>query len=155
MLQKLDITAHIIGGDFNCVSKYDIDRNLFERSNKVSRDEGEAELANLQNIFDLEDVWRRRHPITKMYTFSRGKSKSRIDYFLCSKAIDNEIESAKITNCIFSDHDVVEIKLNTCKTERGPGIWMFNSSLLTDNHYIEIIESFWNSWCNKKTSLVR
>ena len=84
ILQKFDTNVHVIGGDFNCVSKFDLDRNLIERSAHTTRDEGEIELADLQNVLNLEDVWRRRHPNTKMYTFSRGNSKSRIDYFLCS-----------------------------------------------------------------------
>ena len=150
MLHKKDTSTHIIGGDFNCVSKYDLDRKSNQRSAKDKHDEGETELLNLQNTLTLEDVWRRRNPNSKTFTFSRANSKSRIDYFLCSKRIDNEIEQAKIVSCVFSDHDIIYLKLNTSKIERGPGLWMFNSELIKKQNYIHLIEKYWQSWRKRK-----
>jgi len=153
ILQNIDTQSHIIGGDFNCVARQDLDRNTCATTDtSLKHDEGESELINLQNALSLEDVWRRRHPNQKMYTFSRGNSKSRIDLLLCSKAIDGDIDAAKIMPCIFSDHDAVEIRVNVNKVERGPGMWMFNSSLLSDPHYTEIINKFWPSWQKQKSN---
>lgn len=56
----------------------------------------------------------------------------------------------RISPCIFSDHDIVHLTINIDAVERGPGIWMLNSSLLNDVNYISLIETFWLSRSNKK-----
>jgi exonuclease III len=59
----------------------------------------------------VEDIWRKRFPDIKQYTFMRNESKSRIDYFFTSKIIDSEVSSPKIQHFIHSDHDLVSLIL--------------------------------------------
>jgi hypothetical protein len=40
---------------------------------------------------DLSDVWRKLNSETKRYTFKHSKSKSRIDYILCSNALSSKV----------------------------------------------------------------
>ena len=37
-------------------------------------------------------------------------------------------------------------------TERGPGIWMFNASLINDKQYVSLVESFWASCLKTKNN---
>ena len=64
--------------------------------------------------------------------------------------IDNEISKVSILPCIYSDHDFIGIVINTDTSERGPGLWMFNASLLNDSNYIALIEQFWPQWSMTK-----
>ena len=46
-----------------------------------------------------------------------------------------------------SDHQYLLVKC--CFRERlvtGPGVWKFNTSLLTDPLYINLVNSFWSFW---------
>ena len=52
---------------------------------------------------------------------------------------------------MFSDHETLELKLNTDKMPRGPGLWIFNASLLRDENYNSLINSFWENWKTKHT----
>ena len=81
----------VIGADFNCALYTLLDR---KRASMTTGhvDEGSRELNDLMSLKDKEDVWRRRHPNNKKYTFERGESKSRIDFYLVSKEIDSEID---------------------------------------------------------------
>ena len=69
---------------------------------------------------DLFDVWRKLNPETKRYTFKRGKSKSRIDYILCSNAVSSKVFGTRINQ--FSDHDIIITKLKTEDINRGPDV---------------------------------
>ncbi|WAQ98940.1 YTX2-like protein, partial [Mya arenaria] len=142
---------HIIGGDFNCTFDNSLDRKGAATVD-VKADEGCQELKALCNKLNLEDVWRRRNQGTKCFTFIRNNAKSRIDFFLSSKSIDDEIEQCKIVPCIFTDHNTIEIKINTENVARGPGLWMFNTRLLNDTEYASLIKTFWSSWTHNKTS---
>ena len=109
------------------------------------------ELSSLVSTLSLEDVWRRRNTTNKSFTFKRNNSQSRLDYFLCSKVINNEIEQTNITPCLLSDHSFVEIKINTNLVERGPGLWILNNSRLDNSDHSNLINSYWLSWRLKKS----
>jgi hypothetical protein len=44
----------------------------------------------------------------------KGKSKSRIDYILCSNAVSSKVFGTRINHFPFSDHDIIITKLTTC-----------------------------------------
>ncbi|WAQ99030.1 LOW QUALITY PROTEIN: YTX2-like protein, partial [Mya arenaria] len=138
---------HIIGGDFNCTQNVTLDRKTVS----IDIKEDESLLSMNQIIFDneLEDIWRRRHPKTKMYTFNRNKSYSRIDYILTSKSIGNEVDST-IKHFPLSDHDAISIKLVMETETRGPGLWKMNTSILENPEYVKRFELFWKEWTKQK-----
>ena len=85
-------TELVVGGDFNCTLNVNIDR----RKNKQSRagtDKGTKELLDLMHDCSLEDVWRRRHPKQRRYTYfkTNSRSASRIDMWLLSKSLDSSV----------------------------------------------------------------
>ncbi|WAR08555.1 YTX2-like protein, partial [Mya arenaria] len=136
---------HIIGGDFNCTFDNSLDRKGAATVD-VKADEGCQELKALCNKLNLEDVWRRRNQGTKCFTFIRNNAKSRIDFFLSSKSIDDEIEQCKIVPCIFTDHNTIEIKINTENVARRRD---YGCSI---QEYASLIKTFWSSWTHNKTS---
>ncbi|WAQ99534.1 YTX2-like protein [Mya arenaria] len=76
-----------------------------------------------QIMFDneLEDIWRRRHPKTKICT---------IEHFP------------------LSDHDAISIKL-VLETETR-GLWKMNTSILENPEYVKRFELFWKGWTKQK-----
>ena len=64
----------------------------------------------------------------------------KINSFFLSSNLANLVESSAILPCVFSDHDYVNLVLNTVNfIPRGPGVWKFNNSLLSDTSFVEFI----------------
>ena len=63
---SLDDYETIIGGDYNCVLDSELDRKNYTSNYDI----GQRDIKYLMDIFDLEDIWRRRNPDKKV---SRGK----------------------------------------------------------------------------------
>ena len=72
----------ILGGDYNCTLNPDTDRiNCTGENNDL----GQIDLYRLLQSHELEDIWRRRFPDNREYTwYGQGKA-SRIDYWLTSQ----------------------------------------------------------------------
>ncbi len=51
---------------------------------------------------------------------------SRLDYWLISEHILNEIQSYKILPGLHSDHSILKIELGISESTRGKGFWKFN-----------------------------
>ena len=112
----------IIGGDYNCTLN-----NAMDRYNCTSNiDIGQIDLKNVMGNFYLEDIWRRRNPDVKQFSWEGRGKKSRIDYFLVSKSLDGQIENVQYINAPFSDHSVVYMKIRTTDIKTGKGIWKMN-----------------------------
>jgi hypothetical protein len=126
----------IIGGDFNCIEA-DIDQ--FGHTTAACK-AGAKELRQLKQSFDLIRVWRSGHRKAKEYTwYSKDlKSGSRLDKFLTQKNLGQT--SSEITPCILSDHDYVTVTLQTDNTSRRTTLWKLNTSLLTDETYVQQTE---------------
>jgi hypothetical protein len=95
---------------------------------------------------DLFDVWRTLNPETKRYTFKRGKSKSSIDYILCSNVVSSKVFGTQINHFPFSDHDVVITKLKTQDINRSPGMWIMNLETIKSEQFRHAFKIWWNNW---------
>ena len=89
------------------------------------------------SVFDSQDIWRIRNPKLKCYTRCHpGKLQFwRIDYWLTSGQLQDQISEENIFYGIKSDHSAVIIKVNFGQIKRGPGFWKFKASLLSDKEY--------------------
>jgi exonuclease III len=85
-------------GDFNCAIQKNLDRNPPQQLDDISV----REFQSMLHRNDLFDVWRKLNSETKRYTFKRGKSKSRIDYILCSNAVSSKVFGTRINHFPFS-----------------------------------------------------
>ena len=124
----------IIGGDFNC---YEYESDKFCGNVSLA-----AYLTEFRNTFNLVDVWRKIYPRSRDVSwfnsdFSIG---SRLDKFFISKSLLQSVFSCSIVPCCFSDHDFVHLHINSAGViPRGPGVWKFNNSLLSDTDFCSFI----------------
>ena len=132
-------------GDYNC-TLYDTDRLNCIGSNDLGR----IDLQKIMLDFDLEDVYKRRYPLANTYSFRRGIKASRLDFWLISKTLDNTVDQIKYEPCLYSDHSLVTIKVNTSDVEHGGGVWKMNASILTTELFKVSFESMWKSWRSQK-----
>ena len=99
---------------------------------------------------ELEDVWRRKFPENREYTWYDKEKGSRIDYWLTSKSLNYQIQDVSNSHAPRTDHRIITLKLSTNEVKRGKGIWKLNTSLLFDNEYKDKIRNFWAWWKNEK-----
>ena len=148
MLHKYFVSDYenILGGDFNCTLNPSIDRLNCTGSSDV----GNRELVDIMHKFDLEDVCRRRNPDKKMFSWNRGTKASRIDLWLISKSLDNQVDKCNYKLCPLSDHNPVELKFRTTETAYGKGIWKLSLETLTSDLFQKSFKSFWKYWQGRK-----
>ena len=146
MRQWFDPNMEIFcAGDFNC-TLYDTDRLNCIGSNDLGR----IDLQKIIRDFQLEDVYKRRYPLSNTFSFRRGNKASRLDYWLISKTLDNTVDEVKYEPCLFSDHYLVKIRINTSEIEQGGGVWKMNVSVLTSDLFKVSFESMWKRWRSQK-----
>lgn len=138
----------ILLGDFNCAINPEYDRRNDRGQHTKTPDGGIQELQFLITNNELEDVWRRRNPKEKKYTYLKknSKSASRIDYFLISKTL--EPYTLKVKNVIApkSDHVAICISLKTTEMERGSGYWKMNIDVMNSILFDNTFKAFWKTW---------
>ena len=127
----------IIGGDFNC-----IDSEL-DRLNSTSNFSADKKLLQvLQSDFCLCDVWRKQNPRGISFTWmNSGKTQaSRLDRFYVSRSLLQTVRSNTVLPCVFSDHDFVELCLDSdLSRNRRSSIWKFNTALLSDSDFMQLM----------------
>lgn len=133
---------NLVVGDFNCT----LNKNLDRKPIPLRDDIGKNEFENFIQKFDLNDIYRKRNPKTKRYTFKRVNSHSRIDYILTNNNTDHRLYNPKIRYFPFSDHDGVTITLKIKQVERGPGCWKMNNNVITTSLFKNTFEIFWGKW---------
>ena len=139
----IDINCiNIIAGDFNLVQNSTLDRE----PHRYTKDAGHVELTELMDTYDLEDVFRAHYPDKKSFTFSRGDSKPRIDFFLTPITSRCSIKSSSVYHFPFSDHDIVNISTDFKKTDHGPGVWKMNVATIYSAQFQEGFENLWPIW---------
>ena len=136
----------IIGGDFNCPLNPTVDKrggNLFPRQSVINT------IEELQSELDLHDIWRIKNPTTRSYTWSQSEPPifSRLDYWLISNSLADNVCSVDIIPSIKTDHSAILIEFQGVDAKaKGPGIWKLNCSLLSDETYVEKINSLIPKW---------
>ena len=107
MSQQLDETfCHILADD-NCV----LNETLDSIPPSGNRERSNLEFIEMMKQFILDDIFRKQFQTKQSFTFSRGLSKSRIDFILISSLLDGSIKDTSIIHFPFSDHDAVRINV--------------------------------------------
>ena len=135
-----------IGGDFNCTLNSYLDR----RNCVNSRDLGKVDLIRMMNSHNMEDIWRRRHPNDRTFSWRRGDKSSRIDYWLISDSLDGQLDMIEYTPCSLSDHNMCKMLIRTSETDHGPGIWKMNTSVVKSRLFKQCFSGMWDHWRTKK-----
>ena len=70
-----------------------------------------------------------------------------IDYWLISDSLQDEIISVEIKASIKTDHSAITLSISSLdETERGPNFWKFNSNLVNDSDYCELLTTEYVNW---------
>ena len=146
--EGIDISDNIfIGGDFNACLNPWLDRHSPRNVTSVTADPQSTALEKLMKTFDIQDIWRIKNPNLRSYTWCHtGKFQfSRIDFWLSSSHFQDSIESVDIFSSIRSDHSAISLGISCKPQPRGPGFWKFNTSLLQDSNYVNMIDHLFES----------
>ena len=146
LIDKSELTTLIVGGDWNCtLSKSD------KRGGKPWRATNYRNLVlTTMDILDLIDIQRVKHPKLRKYSYESKalKVKSRIDFFLVAKHLEQYVKKSEIYSSVAPDHKAIYISLSWSNpTPRGPGLWKFNNSLLNDEEYVNKIRETYAHTC--------
>ena len=128
----------ITGGDWNLyMSKLDkLDTMPDSNDNKTYR----QHVKSFLEVNSMVDVWRNQNPNVKMFTWHRGNTRSRLDYFFCSEHLLNNLADVSILPSVRSDHSLLHLMINSHTTQnRGKGFWKWNSNLIHDQIYVNNI----------------
>ena len=140
-LKSFTLENTIIGGDFNIHLNPRLDK-LDSMSNTYDNQEYRDQINSLLETENLLDIWRTLYPYKRTFTWSRGKAKSRLDYFFTSDHLLNIAHTVDILPGFHSDHSLIYISfMSETKENIGKGFWKFNSSLLEDKCYVDNIKA--------------
>ena len=131
---------YIILGDFNFVTSI-LDRN----SNRLNSYDSETKSIweDFENDCNVQDSFRLTNPTRRLYTYSsksNKKSRSRIDRVYISSSMAGRVISSVFTTNVLSDHKIVKVKIAK-SVDKGPGMWIFNDTLLKDDAYYRSIKT--------------
>lgn len=86
----------------------------------------------------MVEIWRIQHPTDKVYSYYSHvhKSYSRIDYFLVDSQLISRVTETKYHSILIFDHSPITISVDLSLPKQSY-FWCFNSSLLTDNKFID------------------
>ena len=125
-------------GDWNVVLNPDLDSNNPHRQASAAA----IQINEIQSEHMLQDIWRKRNPMTKRFSWYRVKpvlSASRLDYALIADGLESQVHDVFYLNGLRSDHSAFFIGFKFCSQERGPSYWKFNTQLLNDKQYLHKI----------------
>ena len=110
---------------------------------------------DLMQTFNLHDAWRSRYPAVRSCTWHRtnGSQGSRIDMIWLPERLLGLVRSVEIPPFLRSDHQCVYLSiLLPTGTQRSPGLWKFNASLLNNVAFCGGVQEFWTAWHVKRSS---
>ena len=138
----------LIGGDFNS----HIDSSLDNLGGKIEFKPSVKKINEIMTANDLIDIWRVRNSEKKQFTWTQKRPliRRRLDYWLVSTEIQDDLTEANIIAAIKSDHSAITLTLNSLDKQKfGPSYWKFNSSLLEDASYIQLISLNYPDWLDE------
>ena len=127
----------IIGGDFNTIYNNRLD-NIAGKNHDIRES---VCFNNFIHSLGLIDTWRFINKSTKEFTWSRVNpfTARRLDYIFCNQNAMSTLIGAHHKLIEVSDHKGVVVELQTHRFVRGPPLWKFNNSLLSDTTFIDKI----------------
>ena len=135
----------VIGGDFNVI----LDPDLDGRGGNKKKKDSVRYVEDMIIEHDLVDIWRIGNPTDTRFTW-RQKSpliQRRLDYWGISNDLQEDVESVEIITAIKWDHSAIALSINGLdENERGPSFWKFNSTLINDQEYCNLLRSEYKNW---------
>ena len=106
-------------------------------------------IEEIQTTFNLHDIWRVKNPKKKSFTWSQKSPFifCRLDYWLISDTLQDLIKNVDIIAAIKTDHAAIVLHLQGVEeTKKGPGFWKMNTSLLSDEKFIQLMKTNLEVW---------
>ena len=137
-LSEIQADNIVLAGDFNVTLDPARDREWQQQ--RAIRDycgRRSRALKETLDEFRLVDVWRKENPDVSQFTFTRGLSRSRLDYFFISEnlCLSGTPVKCNIMPPFLADHHAVQLQVCPVGQARGAGYWKFNNSLLADDTF--------------------
>ena len=137
----------ILIGDYNTVLNNELDRKLNNSSAVPVDSKSSKQIHELMDELSLEDIWRIRNPSIKRYSWYRKTKRnnksiiqaSRLDFALISSGLSSSVHNCLYLNGVQTDHSAFFLGLELFQTDRGKGFWKFNSTILSDITYIQMM----------------
>ena len=144
ILEKMELeedTQLIWAGDFNSIFDCKLDA---DGGNPKLKTESITKLISIMSENDLCDIFRVHNPEMKRYTWCQKApfKQHRLDYFLVSDQLQDQIDHVDIIRSIQSNHST--LKLKVCGTKYsliGPSYWKLNNFILQDNAFTERLKT--------------
>ena len=115
-----------------------------------------SKLLSMMSENNLCDIYRIRNPQEKRFTWRRKTpfKQRRLDFFLASDMLQDNIRTVAITPSVQSVHSAVILKVfRTPECARGRAYWKFNSSLTQDKHFTESLKTEIQAFAREGSSL--
>ena len=139
----------ILGGDWNFVKDPYLDKS---GGNYITKQNSLSKLNNLMSKLNISDVWRIKSPNSKRYSWRQSNPlvQCRLDFFLVSDSLYDNIVNCDIIPSIRTDHSAVVLSLEKIQNSiKGPSLWKFNTSLLLDTEYTSQLKVNIIKWNNE------
>ena len=137
-VEAMENSSIIMCADWNVVMNYELDTRGYKHCNNPKSRES---LIQLMESLEMYDVWRERNEDNKKFTWFNKKQMARLDYFLITSDWMTRVLQTRISPGYRTDHSLITLKLNIGNMSRGRGFWKFNSSLLQDKDYVDIVKN--------------
>ena len=143
LIAHSDADYNILCGDFNLV--LDPEKDAFNYRN-INNPNSRQSVLEIMNASNLIDIFRLCHPNDKCYTWRRKHpiKQARLDYFLISNSMFDLVKTCNIKSSYRSDHSSIKLEIEFSKFRIGKGIWKFNTSLLSNQDYLNTIKNIIN-----------
>ena len=157
-----DADKIICGGDYNCIlNSKDCNKGQRRLKDGSLADVSVRAILEVIHRFNLSDVWQTLNPEKHQYTWRQIDSKNedrnvskRLDRFLVSESLLENVDRCNILPCHLSDHLPVVLRCKLLnKVPRGKGVWKFNNDLLKSSNFVHETKEFWAGWKQRKPVL--
>ena len=138
-IEEFDTQNIIIGGDWNLVLNPQKDYyNYKNLNNPNARDI----VLDIMSDLQLSDIWRDLNTEVLRYTWRRPTpfQQSRLDFFLISENLLDSTKDADIACGYRTDHSIINITISINNDRKTKTFWKFNSSLLRDIAYVNLVK---------------
>ena len=134
-LDSVECDHIILGGDLNFVMNYQTDCYGYVRENNINARNAFITMCNQHRIID---IWRCYNPDRHEFTWAKSNPNkgARLDMFFISEHLRSLCVDQKILPGYRTDHNIITIEIKSSDASRGPGLWKFNESLLSNEDYL-------------------
>ena len=139
-IQNIGEKSIILGGDFNFYFNEKLETS---GGSPLLKKHSISKFLEIKESLNLCDLWRVRNPKMKTFTFRQrhfsGLIQRRLDYLFISQKLQESVKKIQIFSSFSSDHSPIlaSFVISNNVSLRGPGLWKFNNSLVTNAKFVE------------------